>query len=168
MRTEEVRMRPFVAVCGEGQSQAQAIPLAEEVGRLLAERGAVVVTGGLGGVMEAASRGAKAAGGLTIGILPGTDRDSANQFVDVPVPTGMGHARNVIVVGTAQAVIAVGGEYGTLSEIALALKSSIPVVGLETWELAKAGRSRTDVHRARSPEEAVEMALRLATGVGHR
>jgi uncharacterized protein (TIGR00725 family) len=109
--------------------------VAEAVGRELAARGAVVVCGGLGGVMEAACRGAKEAGGHTVGILPGTDRSAANPFVDTAVPTGFGEARNALVVRAADALIAVGGGYGTLSEIALALKAGKRVVGLDSWDI---------------------------------
>jgi uncharacterized protein (TIGR00725 family) len=105
------------------------------VGRELGSRGAVLVCGGLGGVMEAACRGAKAAGGTTLGILPGTARSAANEFVDVAIPTGLGEARNALVVRAADAVIAVGGGYGTLSEIALALKAGKRVAGIDTWEI---------------------------------
>jgi uncharacterized protein (TIGR00725 family) len=115
---------------GEGES-----PPAEAVGRELAARGAVVVCGGLGGVMEAACRGAKEAGGRTVGILPGTDRAAANAFVDVAIPSGLGEARNALVVRAADALIAVGGGYGTLSEIALALKAGKRVVGLDSWDI---------------------------------
>jgi uncharacterized protein (TIGR00725 family) len=105
------------------------------VGRELAARGAVLICGGLGGVMEAACRGAKDAGGRTIGILPGTDRAAANPFVDAAIPTGLGEARNALVVRAADALIAVGGGYGTLSEIALALKAGKRVVGLDSWDI---------------------------------
>ena len=105
------------------------------MGRELAARGAVLVCGGLGGVMEAACRGAKDAGGRTVGILPGTDRAAANPFVDTAIPTGLGEARNALVVRAADALIAVGGGYGTLSEIALALKAGKPVVGLDSWDI---------------------------------
>jgi uncharacterized protein (TIGR00725 family) len=105
------------------------------VGRLLAEQGATVVCGGLGGTMEAACRGARSAGGTTIGILPGLDRSDANPFVSVAIPTGLGEARNALVVRAADAVIALGGGYGTLSEIALALKAGKRVVGVGTWEI---------------------------------
>ena len=152
----------FVAVVGDGHCSAEVGALAEAVGRELAQRGAVLVCGGLGGVMEAACRGAKAAGGLTVGILPGTSRRAANRYVDIPIVTGLGEARNVLVVQSAQAVIAVHGEYGTLSEIAHALKLGIPVVGLRTWELAKEGRPRQTIVPALTPQEAVEQALSLA------
>jgi uncharacterized protein (TIGR00725 family) len=115
---------------GEGDS-----PAAEAVGRELAARGAVVVCGGLGGVMKAACRGAREGGGRTVGILPGTDRAAANEFVDVAIPTGLGEARNALVVRAADALIALGGGYGTLSEIALALKAGKRVVALDSWEI---------------------------------
>jgi uncharacterized protein (TIGR00725 family) len=126
--------------------------VAEEVGRLLARRGAVVVCGGLGGVMEAACRGASREGGTTVGVLPGLDRGAANPFVSVAVATGLGEARNALVVRAADALIAVGGAYGTLSEIALALKAGKPVIGLGTWEI-------DGVERVEGPDAAVNMAL---------
>jgi len=152
----------FIAVIGDGRCSAEVAALAEAVGRELAERGAVLVCGGLGGVMEAACRGAKAAGGLTIGILPGTVRGDANPYVDIPIVTGLGEARNVLVVQSSQVVIAVHGEYGTLSEIAHALKLDIPVVGLCTWELARQGQPRQAIIPAQTPHEAVQKALALA------
>ncbi|MDQ4067872.1 MAG: TIGR00725 family protein [Actinomycetota bacterium] len=154
--------RVHVAVCGGGEAGEDVCRLAEDVGRELARRGAVVVTGGLGGVMEAACRGAKAASGTTIGILPTDDRAAANPWVDVAVPTGMGEGRNVLVVRAADAVIAVAGEFGTLSEIALALRLGKPVVGLRTWELARDGRRVEAVVAATGPDEAAERAVALA------
>jgi len=151
-----------VAVVGPGEAGAEELAGAEEVGRLLAEAGAVVVCGGRGGVMEAVCRGARSAGGLTLGILPGRDRSEANAYVEVALPTGLGEARNALVVRAADAVIAVGGAYGTLSEIALALKIGKPVVGLGTWELARAGRADEGIVRAADPREAAETALGLA------
>jgi uncharacterized protein (TIGR00725 family) len=152
----------IIAVIGAGRCSEEVARVAESVGRELARSGATLVCGGLGGVMEAACRGAKSEGGLTIGILPGFSRCEANPFVDIPVVTGLGGARNVIVVLTAQAVIAVDGEYGTLSEIAYALKLSIPVVGLNTWQLAKQGRLVSPIEEAATPAEAVDKALDLA------
>jgi uncharacterized protein (TIGR00725 family) len=152
----------FIAVIGAGRCSAHVAALAEAVGHELARRGAVLVCGGLGGVMEAACRGAKSAGGLTVGILPGVSRRDANPHIDIPVVTGMGEARNVLVVQSAQAVIAVSGEYGTLSEIAHALKIGIPVVGLSTWRLTKDGQEREAIIRAVTPQEAVDKALDLA------
>jgi uncharacterized protein (TIGR00725 family) len=152
-----------VAVIGPADAAApEELASAQEVGRLLAEAGAVVVCGGRGGVMEAVCRGARSADGLTLGILPGPDRSEANPFVEVAVPTGLGEARNALVVRSADAVVAIGGAYGTLSEIAFALKDGTPVVGLRTWELARGGRPDTGIVRAESAEEAVRTALDLA------
>ena len=153
-----------VAVVGSGSAERDQLVLAEEVGRLLATRGARVVCGGLGGVMEAACRGAKSSGGTTIGLLPGLDRHEANAWVDVAIPTGLGEARNALVVRAADVVIAIGGEFGTLSEIALALKTGTPVVGIDTWELSRHGRSSTEIVRAVTPAEAVDHALALVAG----
>jgi len=116
----------------------------------------------MGGVMKAACRGAKSAGGLTIGILPGTNASEANPYVDIPIVTGLRCARNVIIARTAQAVIAVGGKYGTLSEIAFTLNFGKPVVGLGTWEMHREGRPSASIVRAATPQEAVERALELA------
>jgi uncharacterized protein (TIGR00725 family) len=143
-------------VAGPGDASAQVAAAAEAVGRGLAGRGAVVVCGGLGGAMEAACRGAKAAGGVTVGLLPGGDREAANPFVDVAVATGLGEGRNVLVVRAADVVIAVGGGHGTLSEIALALRAGKRVVGLDTWAI-------DGVEPAGSAEEAVQAALGQAS-----
>ena len=141
-----------VSVIGSGvENEARA----EEVGRLLAERGCTVVTGGLGEVMAAAARGAKSAGGVTIGVLPGERLGDANEWVDYAVATGTGHARNLAVVASGQAVIAVGGRWGTLAEIAFARTLGRPVVVLEPgWQLEGDG-----IERAESPEQAVDLAL---------
>jgi uncharacterized protein (TIGR00725 family) len=139
-------------VVGPGDASADQVAAAEEVGRLLARRGAVVVCGGLGGVMEAACRGARGEGGTAVGILPGLDRATANPHVSVAIATGLGEARNALVVRAAGALIAVGGAYGTLSEIALALKAGKPVIGLGTWEIE-------GVQAAAGPSEAVDAAL---------
>jgi uncharacterized protein (TIGR00725 family) len=159
---------PVIAVAVVGSSTCTAVEelLAAEVGRRLARAGALVVTGGLGGVMAAACRGAHDAGGTTVGLLPGEVRAEANRWVSVAVPTGLGEARNVLVVRAADAVVAVGGEYGTLSEIGFALKLGRPVVGLGSWELRRPGAATADpaVRRARDPEEAVATALELAGG----
>jgi uncharacterized protein (TIGR00725 family) len=146
-----------VAVIGSG---AEHVGRAEEVGRLLAERGATVVCGGLGEVMAAAARGAKSAGGTTIGILPGEDRAAANEWIDHVVVTGIGHARNLAVVGSGDAVIAIGGRWGTLAEIGFARVLGRHVVVLEPgWEIE-------DVPRAETPAEAVELALSHARAAG--
>ena len=158
-----VDRRPLViGVIGEGDASSHLRHMAEEVGRLVAERGALVVCGGLRGVMEAACRGATAAGGTAIGILPGTRKDDANPYVTVPLPTGMGEARNVLVVRAADAIIAVGGKFGTLSEIALALKMGRPLVGLHTWELIYEGKLLRPFPVCETPDEAVDLALQLA------
>jgi uncharacterized protein (TIGR00725 family) len=130
-----VAHRRYVAVVGPGEACDRELEAAEEVGRELAQRGAVVICGGLGGVMAAACRGAASAGGLTVGVLPGTDREAANEWVQVAIATGLGEVRNALVVRAADAVVAVGGAYGTLSEIALALKTGVPVFGLGTWAI---------------------------------
>ena len=149
----------FLAVIGAASCSPEVAAVAEQVGRLLALRGAVLVCGGRGGVMEAACRGAKAAGGNTVGILPGPDRRDANDYVDVAIATGLGEARNAIIVCTVDAVIAVGGGFGTLSEIGLALKMGRPVVGLGTWELCQQGQMVEGVLQAKTPEQAVEQAF---------
>jgi uncharacterized protein (TIGR00725 family) len=146
-------------VIGAGRASAGEVELAREVGRALAEGDAVVVCGGLGGVMEGACRGAREAGGTTLGILPGSSRADANPHVEVAVATGIGEARNALIVRTADALVAVGGEFGTLSEIALALKAGKPVIGLSSWELAKAGRPVDGVVAAASAAEAAGLAL---------
>jgi hypothetical protein len=153
-----------IAVVGAADAIGELADLAEQLGRELARRGATVVCGGLGGVMEAACRGAKAAGGTTVGILPGPDRHQGNRWLDVAVATGMGEARNVLVVRSADAVIAVGGEYGTLSEIAFALKLGRPVAGLNTWQLARDGVIRDDIVALTDPVAAVAWALGRAPG----
>jgi uncharacterized protein (TIGR00725 family) len=155
-----------IAVIGGGQCTRKEARLAEEVGRELARRGAVLVCGGLGGVMEAACRGAGAEGGTTIGILPGEDSHTANPHVQIPIATGLGYARNIAVVRSARAVIAVGGSYGTLSEIGYALQGGTPVIGLETWSLSRNGRNDSSIIPAKSPAEAVDRALDLASKKG--
>jgi uncharacterized protein (TIGR00725 family) len=153
-----------IAVIGDSTCSAQQSKLAETIGALLAQRGVTIVCGGLGGVMEAVCRGAKSKGGFTIGILPGADASTANSWIDIPVPTGIGEARNAVVVKSAQAVIAVGGGYGTLSEIAFALRSSKPVIGLNTWSLSRNGREENSIIRVQSAEAAVEKAISLVNG----
>jgi uncharacterized protein (TIGR00725 family) len=155
-------VNPIIAIIGGSAPTAQEVASAEAVGRLLAKAGAVLICGGRGGVMEAACRGAKSAHGLTIGILPGTSRNEANAYVDIPIVTGIGEARNAIITRTAQVVIAIGGSYGTLSEIAFALSFGTPVVGLGTWEMEREGHPPPPIVRAASREEAVTRALALA------
>ena len=151
-----------IAVIGDSVCSAEEAVLAESVGRLLALEGATVFCGGLGGVMEAVCRGAKSKNGLTVGILPGTVAEAANRWVDIPVVTGMGEARNAVVVRSARAVIAIGGGYGTLSEIAYALKGGVPVIGLNTWTLSRNRREDASIIRVQSAGEAVKEALSRA------
>ena len=148
--------RPYVAVVGPSDATSQETRAAETIGRGLAEAGAILITGGLTGVMEAACHGASAAGGTTVGFLPGSDRTQANEYLQIALPTGLGELRNGLIVRAADAVIAVGGAYGTLSEIALALRTDVPVVGLDTWDVE-------GIERVNTPAEAVRRALQSAT-----
>jgi uncharacterized protein (TIGR00725 family) len=152
----------IIAVIGDSSCSPEEAKLAESVGELLAQRGATIVCGGLGGVMEAVCRGAKSKGGLTVGILPGENSSMANPWIDIPVVTGIGEARNVAVVKSAQTVIAIGGGYGTLSEIAYALKNNIPVIGLNTWSMSRNGRKDDSIIGVQSAAEAVGKAISLA------
>jgi uncharacterized protein (TIGR00725 family) len=156
MKTERA---PVVSVIGAGVSTPEQSQLAEEVGRLLAEKGVVLLCGGRGGVMEAACRGAQLAGGVTIGLLPGGDVTDANAYLTVALPTGLGHARNALVASAGSAAIAIGGGPGTLSEIGIALKSGRRVITLNSWSMQDAGGNPAGVLEAQSPEEAVAMAL---------
>ena len=150
----DFRNKRRIGIFGAGICEGEIYQLAYEVGRLLAPK-AVVFTGGLGGVMEAASRGAVEAGGLTVGILPGNRAEEANPFVQIPIVTDMGQARNVVLVRTVEAAIAISGGYGTLSEIALALKMWKPVIGLRTWPDIEG------VHYVTTPQEAVAKVFQV-------
>ena len=158
--------RTIISVIGESNARPRIALLAEQVGAELARRGVIVACGGLGGVMEAACRGAKSAGGTTIGILPGDNPLSGNDYIDIPIITGMGYARNTIVAKTGAAVVAVGGAYGTLSEIGHALGDGMPVIGLETWELIRGGAPYggpdDSIIRAIDPADAAEKAIAAA------
>jgi uncharacterized protein (TIGR00725 family) len=158
-----INKKRFIAVIGGNQCSPQEAQLAEEVGRELAMRGAILVCGGLGGIMEAACKGAQSAGGTTIGILPGDSRQAANRYVQIPIVTGLGYARNLAVVKSAQAVIAIDGSYGTLSEISHALQSGIPVIGINTWSLSRNGQQDKSIIPAQNAVEAVNKALSLIT-----
>ena len=158
--TEQKR---FIAVIGGSQASKEEVKLAEKVGRELAKQGATLVCGGLGGIMEAACKGASSEGGVTIGILPGGNRQAANPYVQIPIVTNLGEARNVVVVKSAEAVIAIGGGYGTLSEIGHALRNGIPVIGLNTWSLSRNGQLDGSIIPAQNPIEAVDIALSLVT-----
>lgn len=151
--------QPVVAVIGASSASAAESAIAEEVGRRLAERGAILICGGRGGVMEAACRGAQQAGGLTVGILPGSDRGEGNPYLGLVLPTGLGHARNAIVIQASEAVIAVGGGAGTLSEIGHALKIGRPLLGLLTWDARRNGSLVSEIEVAETAEEAVERSL---------
>jgi uncharacterized protein (TIGR00725 family) len=155
----------YIAVIGAGEAGDEVLQAAEEVGRAVARAGATLLSGGLGGTMEAACRGARSEGGRTVGILPGTDRRSMNDHLDVAIPTGLGEMRNFVLVTAADVVIALTGEYGTLSELGFALRIGKPVVGLNTWELSKAGETVDAFKVASSPEEVVRVALDLARSV---
>jgi len=163
MKKAAAEKKLFIAVIGGGKCTPEEAAIAESVGSELAKRGVVLVCGGLGGVMEAACKGALEEGGTTVGILPYENADLVNPYVEIPIVTGMGQARNMVIIRTVQAVIAISGEYGTLSEIAFALKNEKPVIGLNTWSLYK---NNQDVHAiipADNPVDAVEKAIAVAT-----
>ncbi len=151
-----------IGVLGPNRCTPEESELGYATGAGLAGAGAVLVCGGLGGMMEAAAQGAKSRGGTTVGILPGDDARHANEFIDVALPTGLGPFRNALVVRACDAVIAIRGGYGTLSEIAFALRLEVPVVGLETWGLVKDGRADPGIQVAKTPEEAVRRAVEWA------
>ncbi len=146
--------KKIVAVIGAGSADKELLIMAEEVGRLIALNGAILVCGGLGGVMEAAAKGANTGGGITVGILPGLEKSTANTYINVPVATGLGEIRNALIVRSADALIAIGGGYGTLSEIAFGLKTGKTVIGIGTWDIK-------GIIRADSAEDAVNGALGL-------
>jgi uncharacterized protein (TIGR00725 family) len=154
----------YISVIGHSRCDERRIELAYEVGKEIALRGHVLVSGGLTGVMEAASRGAYDAGGVAVGILPGADRSQANRWLTVALPTDMGHARNTLVALAGDAIIAICGGYGTLSEIAFGLKMGKPVVGLESWDLGECKQEDLTMMQASTPTEAVDLAEKF----GHR
>ena len=131
----EKQIRKIIAVIGGSEPDEKSLEIAEEIGSLIAQRGAVLITGGMGGVMNAASKGAKSANGLVIGILPSGNRANANPYIDIPIVTGMSEARNIIIARTCDAAIAIDGKYGTLSEIAYCLMFNVPVIGINTWDI---------------------------------
>jgi uncharacterized protein (TIGR00725 family) len=161
------RPGPCIAVIGPGRDAGEAeLAQAEEAGAAIADAGATLVCGGLGGVMEAACRGARSRGGFTVGLLPGSDREDANGWVVLALPTGLGEARNALIVRAADAVVAIGGGWGTLSEIAFALRAGVPVLGVGTWELARGGEPVAGVRAVDDAETAVAEALRSRRKVG--
>ncbi len=145
----------IIDVIGSSNPTSEEELLAQEVGQKLANEGISIICGGLGGIMESTARGAKLSGGLTIGILPGTSKKDANPYIDISIPTGLGEARNIIIIRSSSTVIAIGGGYGTLSEIAFALKLGVPVIGLNTWKIE-------GIIQTRTAEEAVKKAIELA------
>ena len=152
----------YISVIGASKCSKDIYKLAYEVGREIARKKATLICGGLGGVMDASAKGAKEAGGITVGILPGDNRIGVSKYLDISLPTGMSEARNVLVVKAANAVIAIGGEYGTLSEIAHALKMGTPVIGLKTWDIGKDEFGASRIIRVDDPISAVEKAYELA------
>lgn len=148
-------IKPRIGVIGGAKCTSQVAKVAEEIGKGIAERGGILLCGGLGGIMEAACRGAKSAGGFTVGILPGSKAKRANPWVDLPIVTNLGEARNIIIVRSSQALIALPGKYGTLSELSFALKFGCPVVGLSTWDVSPL------INKVRTPQKAVDLAFQL-------
>jgi len=149
----------LIAVIGAGECSEEVYNQAIEVGQLLAESGYSIICGGLGGVMEAVCKGAKSVNGITVGILPGDKPEEANQFVDIPIATGMGIGRNIIIIRSARAVIAVNGKYGTLSELAYALQLNKPVIGLNTWDVSE------NIIKVDTPNEALLKVKELLNNV---
>lgn len=158
-------MRPLmIGVIGEGDPPPEVAAQAEEVGAEIGAAGAILICGGMGGVMEAACRGAQRRGGITIGILPTLRHTDANPYVTYPIPTGLGHARNIIVARCSHAIVAVGGKFGTLSEIAFAKIEGTPVVGLRSWRIDREGLEADPIIRATDAKEAIRLALEAAAG----
>jgi len=150
--------KPVIAVVGANKCSKKLRDMAAEVGRYVAENGGVVVCGGMGGIMEGAARGAREGGGLTIGILPSDNKDDANEYIDLVIPTGLGEARNILVVRAADAVVAFPGKYGTLTEMAFALQMGKPLVSVNAWNLGD------EVTQAETPVEAAKLAMEMAGG----
>ncbi len=154
-------MKTSIGILGPHTTTKNQEQLGREVGRLVAKAGAILFCGGLDGMMRAAAEGAKSAGGQTVGILPGTDKSVANEFIDIAIPTDLGAYRNALLVRSCDAVIAIHGAYGTLSEIAFALRLKVPIIGLHTWEVHRDGEPDPGIHVAHTAEEAVALALEL-------
>lgn len=158
---EDLRSRLKIAVIGGSLVDESVSALAYETGRLIARAGAILISGGLGGVMESACRGAKEEGGMTIGILPTRSKQDANPYLDIAIPTGLGEARNLILVLSSDAVIAIDGSYGTLSEISFALLYKKPIFGIRTWRIQQEDREDKGIVFCFSPQEAVQKAITL-------
>ncbi|MEE9367490.1 MAG: TIGR00725 family protein [Pontiella sp.] len=155
-------MKPHIGVLGSNTTTTEQYQLGIKVGHCIAEAGAILFCGGLGGMMQAAAEGAKSRGGQTVGILPGSEKSNSNEFIDIAIPTDLGAYRNTLLVRSCDVVIAIHGAYGTLSEIAFALRLGIPVVGLNTREVHRNGKVDLGIHVAITAEEAVELAIKLA------
>lgn len=155
-------MKTHIGVLGPHTTTTEQELLGREVGRRIAESGAILFCGGLDGMMRAVAEGAKSAGGQTVGILPGSDKSVANEYIDISIPTDLGAYRNALLVRSCDAVIAVHGAYGTLSEAAFALRLKVPVVGLHTWSVVRDGESDPGIHVAETAKEAVDLAIQLA------
>ncbi|MBU8932773.1 MAG: TIGR00725 family protein [candidate division Zixibacteria bacterium] len=151
----DVNRKPVVAVVGAGKCSKKLRDIAAVIGKYVAEQGGVIVCGGMGGVMEGAARGAKEAGGVTIGILPTQDKNDANEFIDYVIPTGFGEARNIMVIRSADGVVALPGKYGTLSEMAFALQMKKPLVSVSAWKLGD------EIRHVETPEEAAKLVMEL-------
>lgn len=151
------KKKVFVGVIGAGKCSKKIFALAEEVGEEIAKAGAILICGGLGGVMEGAAKGAKGAKGITVGILPGDSKEEANPYIDIPIVTYMGEARNLVVIRSSDAVIALPGKYGTLSELSFALKLEKPVAGITTWDISE------KIIKVKDPREAVKSVLDLVS-----
>jgi hypothetical protein len=149
------KKKVFIGVIGAGKCSKKIFTLAEEVGTEIAKAGAILVCGGLGGVMEGAAKGAKGAKGITVGILPGDSKEEANPYIDIPILTGIGEARNLVVIRSSDAVIALPGKYGTLSELSFAVKLDKPIVGISSWDVSE------KIVKTKDPKEAVKLALDL-------
>lgn len=156
-------MTLYIGVAGASEPDAELVPIAEDLGQWLADAGVVVVCGGGPGIMAAVCRGAQAAGGITVGLLPGADRSTTNPYLTVALPTALGEGRNFLLVRSSDALIAVGGGFGTLSEIALALRTGVPVIGLGTWGLSLSGAPVDAFPETESPERAAQLAVEAAT-----
>ncbi|MEW6607644.1 MAG: TIGR00725 family protein [bacterium] len=151
-----------IGVIGESYPSDEGKKLAFEVGEEIAKAGAILICGGLGGIMESACCGAKSQGGLTIGILPGTAKTSANPYIDIPIVTGLDQARNIIIVRSCEAIIAIEGSYGTLSEMAFCLKLNVPLIGLRTWHLERRNHEKPPIIYAQTAKEAVGLGIKFA------
>ena len=165
MNESNTRSKLKIGVIGTSEAEASVLEVAYMVGQAIGHRGAILVCGALKGVMEAAARGAKDAGALTIGILPGSQMEDANPYIDIPIVTGLGHARNMVVVQSSHAVLAIDGKLGTLSEISTCLLYGIPLVGLGTWRIQKPDATFIDIPQFQDPIQAVDMVMKMSESI---